>query len=46
MKIPMIPMLRILKQYAAAKNLPLKATSFESIIRTFQHYCQSCKKLN
>lgn len=36
--IPMIPMLKVLKNFAAANNIPLKATSYESIIRCFNIY--------
>jgi len=45
-KIPMIPMVRVLINYAAANNVPLKIISYESIRRCFDMYCQHCKKLN
>jgi len=43
--IPAIPMVSILKQYAAAHNLPFD-TRWETIVRTYQHYSQTAKYLN
>jgi hypothetical protein len=36
--IPVIPMVRILRQYASANNLPFRMTRWEEIIRCFNHY--------
>lgn len=44
--IPVIPMVRILKQYAAARALPLDIRSWESIVRTFNLYSQDAQFLN
>lgn len=38
MNIPVIPMIRILKQFAASKNIPLDARRWESIVRCFNIY--------
>lgn len=37
--IPMIPMLRTLRQYAAANNLPFRMNRWEEIVRCHHHYC-------
>lgn len=36
--IPVIPMVRVLAQYANAKGLPFNPGKWESIVRTFNHY--------
>jgi len=46
MNIPAIPMLRILKQYAAAHSLPLNCHNWESIVRCFEKYKMDAKILN
>lgn len=45
-KIPVIPMIRILKQYAEGKGLPLNTRNWESIVRTFYTYNSDAKFLN
>lgn len=37
-QIPVMPMVRILKQYAQAHNLPLDPKSWESIVRCYAKY--------
>lgn len=44
--IPVIPMLKILKQYAAARNKPLNIHSWESIVRCFNAYVQDVQFKN
>lgn len=36
--IPVVPMVNILRQYAAARNLPFRMNRWEEIIRCFNHY--------
>lgn len=36
--IPLIPMIKVLRQYAAANSLPFDGRRWESIKRTFNHY--------
>ncbi len=36
--IPVIPMVKILKQYAEAHDLPFNMNRWEEIIRCFNHY--------
>ena len=36
--IPVIPMIRILTQYAEARNIPLDVRLWESIIRCMRRY--------
>lgn len=38
MNIPVIPMLKILIQYAASRNIPLDSRRWESIVRCFEKY--------
>lgn len=45
-QIPVIPMISILKQYAAARNLPLNCRNWESIMRTYQMYILDAQILN
>lgn len=44
--IPVIPMVKILIQYAAAHNMPLNVRSWESITRCFEVYKQDAQNLN
>jgi hypothetical protein len=44
--IPIIPMLKILRQYAIARQLVLNFNSWESITQTFNLYNEDAKKLN
>lgn len=37
-QIPVIPMLRVLRQYVEANNLPFRLNRWEEIIRAFNHY--------
>lgn len=37
--IPVVPMVNILKQYAAANDLPFRMNRWEEIVRCFSHYC-------
>ena len=46
MNIPIIPILKILKQFAKAKNLPLNPKSWESIVRTFILYNEYAQTKN
>ena len=44
--IPAIPLIRTLIKFAAEKRLPLKVSSWESIMRTFELYTKQVKNLN
>jgi hypothetical protein len=37
--LPVIPMVTILRQYAAANKLPFRMNRWEEIMRCFHHYC-------
>lgn len=45
-KIPMIPMLKILSQYAYANKLALNCHNLDSIKNVFSHYNKTAKLLN
>lgn len=38
MNLPVIPMIKILIQYAAARNIPLDMRRWESIVRCYKMY--------
>lgn len=42
----MIPLMKILKQYADAKNIPFERKNWESIVRTFIKYNRDAQILN
>lgn len=44
--IPIIPMVRILKQYATAHDFPLDIRNWESIVRCFLAYKKDAEYLN
>jgi hypothetical protein len=44
--IPVIPMVAILRQYVAAKNLPFRMNRWEEIVRAFEHYNKTAAYLN
>lgn len=44
--IPAIPMVKILKQYAASKGLPLNPKNWESIMRVYEMYILYVQNLN
>jgi len=46
LKVPTIPMLKILKSYKEAHNIPLRLNRLEELIRCFKMYCDQNKKLN
>lgn len=46
MKVPALPMIRILQQYAYANKIPLRTNRPDELILLFEHYCNNCKKLN
>lgn len=45
-KVPIIPLLRILAQFAKANNLQLNGNNFHSIKRVFFQYNIEAAKLN
>lgn len=44
--IPTIPMVKILRQYALAHQLPFDMRRWEDIVRCYIHYSEHVKKLN
>ena len=46
MNIPVIPMLKILIQYAASRNIPLDSRRWESIVRCYKMYEVDAKLKN
>ena len=46
LNIPIIPMVKILTQYAVAFGLPMNRGNWESIVRTFEIYKSDAEKLN
>lgn len=45
-KVPVIPMVNILRQYVLARNLPFRMNRWEEIIRAYTHYSLNAKYLN
>jgi hypothetical protein len=46
LKVPAIPMIRILSQFARSKEIPFRITNWENIYRTYLAYVNNSKPLN
>lgn len=46
LKIPIIPIIPVLQQFAKANNLPFDRKNWECIVRTFNKYNETAKRLN
>lgn len=44
--VPVIPMMRILRQYCDYHRLPFRLNRPEELTRAFEHYCNTAKYLN